>query len=220
MAIGTDDTPRYIESIYLGTRGLVLLTDTGACYELRAIQSQWRWYHGSTLVSRRAVEAALDASPGFIDGIEFLFCNLRLSETDTRSGLNDIGYDRAFLERNRRRAQETIAKEVEEEIRQEWQRYRPGSGRVPDALTHVSGIKRFEGLRVFCHVYFLLFRGTVVYVGQTNERWPARIFTHIREGLKEFDDCWYIEVEKEKLNEVENRYIQQFRPRYNRVGFR
>lgn len=71
-----------------------------------------------------------------------------------------------------------------------------------------------------CHVYFLLHEGVVVYVGQSGAAWPMRAEAHLRDKDKVFDDIWYVEVDRPSLTDVERRFIEEFQPKYNKIGLR
>lgn len=64
-------------------------------------------------------------------------------------------------------------------------------------------------------IYFLHFRGEVVYVGQAVDM-RRRIGQHISEGTKSFDAISYAACEPERLAGLERRYIDKLLPLYNR----
>jgi len=89
-------------------------------------------------------------------------------------------------------------------------RIREAVGRIP-----VAGELEELGIRPrICGVYFLLFRGQVVYVGQSKDV-VARINRHIDEHLKEFDRVLYLPCPAELLDYYEKRLIVLLRPQYN-----
>ena len=83
-------------------------------------------------------------------------------------------------------------------------------GRIP-----VAGDLEELGLRPrICGVYFLLYRGQVVYVGQSKDV-VGRINRHVDEHLKDFDRVLYIPCPSELLDYYEKRLIVALRPKYN-----
>lgn len=48
------------------------------------------------------------------------------------------------------------------------------------------------------------------------DAWPSRIVTHVNDKEKDFDDVWYLEVDKDSRLAVERTYIRRFSPIYNR----
>lgn len=70
---------------------------------------------------------------------------------------------------------------------------------------------------VVCGVYFLSYKGKLVYIGQSIDVLD-RIRTHRRTSEFKFDSFSIIPVQREKLNEVEMRYIRRFRPKFNKAG--
>ena len=65
-------------------------------------------------------------------------------------------------------------------------------------------------------VYFLIFRGEVVYVGQTVNL-SSRIEHH--KTNKEFDRVLHMHIDKERLLEIERFFIEILEPKYNKEGF-
>lgn len=63
-------------------------------------------------------------------------------------------------------------------------------------------------------VYFLIYRGIVVYVGQARSV-RQRVGQHISEGRKTFDAVSYHPCDVGDLDALERRYILQFLPKYN-----
>lgn len=63
------------------------------------------------------------------------------------------------------------------------------------------------------HVYFLLHKGAVVYVGQSGDAWPKRVRARLRDNDKVFDEIWYVEVDPPSLTVVERQFIEEFRPK-------
>lgn len=69
-------------------------------------------------------------------------------------------------------------------------------------------VKNYSG----CLVYFLLQDGEVVYVGQTAHG-LSRPFSH---HDKVFDEVKILFCEPEELDLIEDKYIQKYKPRYNK----
>jgi hypothetical protein len=65
-----------------------------------------------------------------------------------------------------------------------------------------------------CGIYFLMFDGEVVYVGQSTSC-HGRISTHVLEGKKQFDACYIVRTDATSLTALEALYIKKFEPRYN-----
>jgi len=79
----------------------------------------------------------------------------------------------------------------------------------------INGLQYYELDWPPC-VYFLMQGEEVVYVGQTNCL-PDRIIWH-RRDKKVFDGVWFLPVDAGDLVLLEGRYIDRFRPRYNKTG--
>lgn len=65
-----------------------------------------------------------------------------------------------------------------------------------------------------CYVYFLLDNNEIVYVGSTKNG-EQRIFQHC--NSKHFDSYSLIEVNENILLDTENKYILEFKPKYNKA---
>jgi len=63
-------------------------------------------------------------------------------------------------------------------------------------------------------IYFLCLDGKIKYVGQA-ENVSVRVYTHYKEGIKNFDSVFFISCPKNQLFELENSLIKYFRPEYN-----
>lgn len=61
-------------------------------------------------------------------------------------------------------------------------------------------------------VYFLIDKKDVVYVGQTTIG-LSRVYTHYKD--KTFTEIYVIECESDELDELENKYIIKYKPKYN-----
>jgi hypothetical protein len=68
--------------------------------------------------------------------------------------------------------------------------------------------------RRFCAVYFLYYRGEVVYVGQSRTL-KLRIDEHLAQRTKEFDAVAFIRCPFNRLTEVEARFIRELAPKHN-----
>lgn len=78
---------------------------------------------------------------------------------------------------------------------------------ITDALEVIGDI---------CGVYFLTHNREIVYIGMsTNIR--NRIKQHIKQGEKIFDGFSFIECGKRELYWRESKYINKFKPKYNKV---
>lgn len=173
-----------------------------------------RWMLDRSRVTRTDAELELGLWRGFLDAVELCAMNL--------SRLRDAAH---------KETQEATARAVEEMKREartdrhqlltKWRYngFATDSRQVPEAVRHVRAIKRFNGITA-CHVYFLLRAGVVVYVGQSGAAWPKRVDAHLNDKDKVFDDIWYVEVDRPSLCAVERRFIEEFRPEYNKMGLR
>lgn len=107
---------------------------------------------------------------------------------------------------------------------------------TPSQLSHIPGISHLGRLKEEVgYIYFLLKNGEVVYVGQTRNPvhsrvWHHQTYTGGRDRLipgtrrrefvsdqKDFDDCWFFEVELHQLDTAEAHYIEYFKPHYNKT---
>jgi excinuclease UvrABC nuclease subunit len=103
------------------------------------------------------------------------------------------------------------------------------SGKAEEAVKpSIQGGVTLETLRAVavpamthCGVYFLMYEGHVVYVGQSINV-HGRISNHMADTVstKEFDAYAWVEVAAEDLGWVEAMYIAKFKPRYNRQNNR
>lgn len=64
-------------------------------------------------------------------------------------------------------------------------------------------------------IYFLIFEEEIVYVGMSTSI-VRRISDHIQQGRIKFDSCFFVTYPVSDLEEMEIRYINRFRPLYNR----
>ena len=76
-------------------------------------------------------------------------------------------------------------------------------------------LKRYVPRKRICGVYFLFYKGGIVYIGKSVnvlDRIPAHIF----DKRKAFDEFTYIEFEEPDLTRKERYFIDKFLPKYNR----
>lgn len=67
---------------------------------------------------------------------------------------------------------------------------------------------------VLTGVYFLMWDGKIVYVGQTTNL-HFRIGQHLTEGVKEFNRYAFLPLPPHMLDEIEDYYIDVCLPKYN-----
>lgn len=169
-----------------------------------------RWMLDGSRVTRTDAELELGLWPGFLDAVELCAMNL--------SRLRDAAHKET--QEAMKRAVEEMKREARMHRHQLLSKWRNkgvtiDSGPLPETIRHVRAIKRFDGV-IACHVYFLLHKGSVVYVGQSGDAWPKRVHAHLKDKDKVFDDIWYLEVDRPSLTVVERRFIEEFRPKYNK----
>ena len=63
-------------------------------------------------------------------------------------------------------------------------------------------------------VYFLMSADEIVYIGKTTSL-PNRISAHLTESVKCFDEILYIDLLESQLDEVEQKLIKYYKPKYN-----
>ena len=76
----------------------------------------------------------------------------------------------------------------------------------------LEGSTPFNRGRRTCHVYFLIYKGIIVYVGKA-VNYDARIAQHCDD--KAFDSFYVTECDESELKRVESFYIKMFGPFYN-----
>lgn len=208
-----------VEDVEIHPGGLTLKIRNEQNLEYFQQANGYRWRLGSALISRMEAERFLGVWPGYLDAIEGLFRYIFKSMFD--------------LEHELKRAHEEITEraqkiyfQMSEELHQRsanerhpelrrWRDRSPATASIaPEKLKGIRNLKRLE-ISDPCHIYFLLHKGEVVYVGQTGAAWPGRIIQHLRGKQKTFDDVWYLEVDRPSLSIVERRFIDEFKPRYN-----
>jgi hypothetical protein len=164
-----------------------------------------RWQLQGQNISRTDAEVFLGVWPGYLDGIEDLYEHV----LEISSVLHQT-IERAFIE-----AEQRWSVERHPELRR-WRAQSPTDPEhVPEKLRHIRHLKQLK-ISEPAYIYFLLKKGEVVYVGQTAAPWPGRVLQHLTEGQKDFDDVWYIEVDRPSLDQAEQRFIEEFRPIHNR----
>lgn len=87
---------------------------------------------------------------------------------------------------------------------------------VPTSIASIRGLNIFDP-SLFVGIYFLCLKSEVVYVGQSTNI-VARIFSHMRDAVKEYDSVYFLRVPASQLDEVENRFIRTLKPAYNKTG--
>lgn len=188
-----------------------------------------RWREdGCRWISRTRLEAALGSWPGYIDALEDIFSKIQEMPGWDLKNLPPVrDLLREHEEHVRQRVAEvyggyhdelkrSMANERHPELKA-WRSHNPASSTErPETLRNIRYVKRLE-ISHPCHVYFLLKGGEVVYVGKTTDAWPKRILQHLKKGDKDFDDVWYLEVDRNSLDRVERRFIEEFKPKYNRT---
>jgi GIY-YIG catalytic domain len=86
---------------------------------------------------------------------------------------------------------------------------------IPRCLSRVPKIRKGTFGRSG-RIYFLVKDEKVVYVGQTIDPWPNRIYQHTKGSeKKEFDSFYYIDVKPLLLDKYEREYIRLYNPKYN-----
>lgn len=172
------------------------------------LSNGWRWkdkHYG--WISRDDIENILDVNYGFLDGIETGFFIYKENHDAIQEAIQQIRnnyeneYKRRFIERH-------------PELRR-WREQNPCKEEKPKCLKNIKYLKRID-ISQPCYVYFLLKDSNVVYVGQTSSAWPLRILQHYKDETKKFDDVWFIETDKTSLNWIEQKYINEFKPIYNK----
>ena len=85
--------------------------------------------------------------------------------------------------------------------------------RPPDSIIGIDGIQQLR-YRKLCGIYFLVSNNEVVYVGQSKNI-DARIYSHKKEQLKEFENVFILTVPSRDLDHVEINFIKILKPKYN-----
>lgn len=169
--------------------------------------SQWRL--DRSRVTRTEAELELGLWPGFLAGVELCAKNL--------SRLRDAAYKET--QEAKQHAIEEMRREARTDRHQLLSKWRNRRATIdsepPESIRHIRAIKKFDGVMA-CHVYFLLQNGIVVYIGQSGDAWPKRIHNHLKDEEKVFDEVWYLEVDQASMTVIERRFIEEFRPKYNK----
>lgn len=76
---------------------------------------------------------------------------------------------------------------------------------------------KLVNLRLFpkCYIYFLVNDKEVVYVGQTIKG-LNRLAAHLDDKEKEFDKIYILPCEPNELDQLEDKFIRKYCPRYNK----
>ena len=167
-----------------------------------------QYWTNSGRKKREDVAAALSVSEQYLDAIE-----------DMHKAKRDVFFEmlNEYVDKNHQELDNHYAEQYEiarDVALKKWRLRTPSTPEMPGTLKSVKHIKRLDAVEP-CHVYFLLNKNEVVYVGKTSAPWPQRILNHIKEGTKTFDDVWYLEVDPLSLDRVEMFYIKHYRPKYN-----
>ena len=84
---------------------------------------------------------------------------------------------------------------------------------IPDTLKEVPELKRYLNI-ILPVIYFLVHEDAVVYVGRTSRSIFTRLKDHIKSEI-EFDEVYYINVEKQTAAKTEAYYIKKYKPIHN-----
>lgn len=86
---------------------------------------------------------------------------------------------------------------------------------VPKAIRGVNGLRDITRVvTIGSGIYFLCKLGSVVYVGQSQFA-AARIATHIKENIKDFDAVYFFPWPSDQLDEAEGAFIRALNPPMN-----
>jgi hypothetical protein len=202
-------------------RGVILHLFSGdrVTYERRSNGFYWTG-HGNTSADR--LDVTRGAPAGYFDGVAAMFHAMNRFRAQMMEEVEKL---REEVREQDRRNFQMHSDMIERLYRQvslgrhgqlnHWREQNPTpEGTVPDCLKDVRHIKRIE-IEYPCYVYFLLHESAVVYVGRTTSPWPLRVLQHVEEGVKQFDDVWCVECDRQSVTRVEAAYIRRFRPKYN-----
>jgi hypothetical protein len=94
---------------------------------------------------------------------------------------------------------------------------RRGSYVIPNELIGVKNLLYlpFQEIMTPPGIYFLVSESKLVYIGQACNVLD-RILTHVNEGVKKFDEAFFIPIPVEQLDKVERSLINFYRPEYNK----
>ena len=86
----------------------------------------------------------------------------------------------------------------------------------PQSIASIEGMLQLPVYARLSCIYFLCDGNEVVYVGQSRSV-VQRIMTHIKEGVKEFDEhrIYILPTPPAALNQSEDHYIRILQPKYN-----
>lgn len=88
---------------------------------------------------------------------------------------------------------------------------------IPPELSKVQDLYKLpmEAINTPPGIYFLCKGSAIQYIGQAANV-SARVFTHMNEGLKDFDQVYFITCPINRLNKLESALIRYYQPPYNR----
>jgi hypothetical protein len=208
-----------INDIAIAPSEITLTLDDQSIYHfVLGERPHWRDNSGCR-ISRNDLEFHLNVLPGFIDAIELMATNV-VSAWERLSQQLAMKHEELTIElENQYKMLCDLAQIRSKNGRHPelamWRSRSTSSDNPPESLRSVRHIKKLD-TSLPCHIYFLCYKGAVVYVGQTSSAWPSRIIQHLNGDSKLFDDVWYLEVDKGSLNTVERHYIELYRPKYNK----
>lgn len=92
------------------------------------------------------------------------------------------------------------------------------SGEIPEELLKIKELYQLplENIPTPPAIYFLCKEGKIKYIGQAANV-SARVITHISEGLKDFDNVFFITCPINRLTELESSLIRYYRPELNKT---
>ena len=155
-----------VERIELTAESIRIVSSNGREYTYSRADGntglRWRRDGGIPWVSRQDIERELAVWPGYVDALEGLlsFATTWYSEKERE------------LEKKQEalRAEYVTARHKDLKL---WRERKPvPHDTVPVALRDIQHLKRLE-VNDPCHVYFLLDKAEVVYVGQSTTPWPG-----------------------------------------------
>ena len=90
---------------------------------------------------------------------------------------------------------------------------------IPDELKEIPDLKVFsEEETKWGFIYFILLKGKIIYVGQTQGKISVRLSSFKKEKKTEYDEVYYIVRQAKDLDITESYYIGKFNPQYNIRG--
>jgi len=85
-----------------------------------------------------------------------------------------------------------------------------------ELLSEEEIINNSREYKDICGVYFLIQDNKIVYIGKSFNIY-VRIDQHYKSEKIIFDKWNYIELSKEKIDEMETRYVLKYNPKYNKI---